>query len=697
MQRFLAVSLYLSVLIACGDDDGVADGGIDATHDDAMDAPPDGMDTDGVDAPITARPLAFISSEVVSGDNVRDGSATCRRLAEAAGYEGSWFAWHSTFGRDPLRTQFGRGPWHDVDGNVVFRNQDALRNGPSAPLTLDEQGNARSGEVWSGSMSNGQPSGDDCRKWRSYYAEDSVTVGDIGATGSDWMSARQANCGTSRRLVCFEDTSFPSVDGLPLATQWNELALTAIRRQSWPPPAIARAFYMLSVAMFDAWAVASGDATPVTGVSLSTSVNPAVLVSRTAAAVFVELFKRYEEATGHAEILLAAQLAGAQEGQMEAEAIIEAVNTFFDDDGSGSGFVDRGTHEYGAPYRPTNSANPSDDNAIGGDAFDPNRWTPLRVPTGTLEEDGVLIVNPSDDRSYQDQSFITPHWGSVRTFALASGDAVRPPAPPQLGSSEPYTDGVGATSTNDEAFRAQVAEVLAVSAALTIEERVSAEYWADGPRSETPPGHWNQIAHGVVIRENMGLADELAFYLALNGALHDAAIAAWDAKRVYDYVRPITAIRTLYAGMQVTSWAFGGGTSEIDGSDWMPYQAQDFITPAFAEYVSGHSTFSGAAAEVFRRITGSDVFYDGTTRTGQDIDGDGEEDLLGQHVIDHLDFDPELTTEPVVLTWPTFSDAAADAGRSRIYGGIHFQDGDLRGREMGRAIGEAAVERVNAL
>ncbi len=331
--------------------------------------------------------------------------------------------------------------------------------------------------------------------------------------------------------------------------------------------------------------------------------------------------------------------------------------------------------------------------------FDGNHWVPLAVPTGILvDEHGVPTWSADDPGSYELQEFLTPHWGSTLPFALESGDQFRPPAPPKLGSSEPYTDALGAISTNDEAYRRQTAEVLEFSAALDDEHKVIAEFWADGPHTWTPPGHWVQLAIGVSIRDRHTIDEDVCLYMALAGALLDAGIAAWDAKRAHDYVRPVTAIQHLYAGQPVLAWRGPNqGLGTIDGADWRPYQASTFVTPPFAEYVSGHSAFSAAAAEVLAAYTGSDRMYDGWTRLGRDYDGDGYEDKFGRHLATPgtLLFESG-PSEAVELRWDTFRQAADEAGRSRLYGGIHFQDGDLRGRELGRAVGRQAFEHARS-
>jgi hypothetical protein len=297
-----------------------------------------------------------------------------------------------------------------------------------------------------------------------------------------------------------------------------------------------------------------------------------------------------------------------------------------------------------------------------------------------------------------DQAFLTPHWGAVKPFALASGDQLRPPPPPMLGFDAPYVDALGNETTNDAAFRDQAAQILAASGALTDEHKVIAEFWADGPHTWTPPGHWMQLAIGLSLREGHDLDADICMFMALSGALLDAGIAAWDAKRAYDYVRPATAIPYLYAGQRVRAWAGPErGSQVIDGADWRPFQPSTFVTPAFPEYVSGHSTFSAAAAEVLTRYTGSSVMFDGVTRLGRDYDGDGVEDLLGRHVAmpGSLSLD-DGPAAPVTLRWATLQEAADQAGLSRRYGGIHFQDGDLRGREMGRRIGELVYANAQA-
>jgi hypothetical protein len=265
-----------------------------------------------------------------------------------------------------------------------------------------------------------------------------------------------------------------------------------------------------------------------------------------------------------------------------------------------------------------------------------------------------------------------------------------------------------------------------------------AEFWADGPASETPPGHWNVLANHVSdsaqLQERIGagpanrLRWDVRLYFALNGAVHDAAVAAWGVKRAYNGVRPISMIRYLAGKGQssnpngpsydreglplvpglievvtaassapgerhaalaghvgkiaVRSWqgvpreaGRKTGVAWVLGVNWLTYQRPTFVTPAFPGYVSGHSTFSRAAAEVLTAITGSRYFpgglFEETIRPGSLV----------------LEQGP---TAPVTIQAATYYDAADQAGISRLYGGIHVSADDFGGRRVGARVGKAA-------
>lgn len=267
--------------------------------------------------------------------------------------------------------------------------------------------------------------------------------------------------------------------------------------------------------------------------------------------------------------------------------------------------------------------------------------------------------------------------------------------------------------------------------------RVLAEFWADGPDSETPPGHWFSILNYVIdhplsnnrFKGEGAALDQLEYdvkaYFSLGGTMHDAAVAAWSIKGWYDYIRPISAIRAIavlgqsserngqfgynengfklipglielvknddpdlpgienlgaikvrtwrgpnYIGNPQTSLA---GVGWIRALNWWPYQRPTFVTPPFAGYVSGHSTFSRAAAEVLTRLTGDGFFPGG----------------MGEFVAkknEFLVFEDGPSTD-VTLQWATYKDASDQTSLSRIWGGIHPPADDIPGRIIGEQIG----------
>jgi hypothetical protein len=270
--------------------------------------------------------------------------------------------------------------------------------------------------------------------------------------------------------------------------------------------------------------------------------------------------------------------------------------------------------------------------------------------------------------------------------------------------------------------------------------RVLAEFWADGPDSETPPGHWFTILNyvsdhplskktfGNSSRELQALEWDVKSYLTLSGAMHDVAINIWGVKGYYDYIRPVSAIRYMaskgqssdmtlpnydphglpliedliavisegdaLAGsnnqhlgkIKVKSWKGPdfindpemdiAGVDWILGTRWWPYQRPSFVTPPFAGYLSGHSAFSRAASEVLTLIT-NDAFFPG---------GIGVFDVAQN---DFLVFE-QGPTESFSLQWATYRDASDQTSLSRIWGGIHPPIDDIRGRIIGDKIGKEA-------
>jgi hypothetical protein len=292
--------------------------------------------------------------------------------------------------------------------------------------------------------------------------------------------------------------------------------------------------------------------------------------------------------------------------------------------------------------------------------LDPDRWQPLCVP---LPPAGATEC-PAQ------QQYLTPHWRTVVPFGLKSADQYRPDRGPAVSVEK---------GKPSDAYLKEVDQQLAYSASLTDTHKVIAEYWSDGPRSELPPGHWNVFAQWVSRRDRHGLDRDAKLFFALNNALLDASITAWDAKRQWDSVRPITAVRWLKRGQLVRAW--GGpyqGTKTIRGEDWLPYQPATFVTPPFAEYISGHSTFSAAAAAVLQDFTGKDDL-------GMSITIPAGSSKVEPGAV---------PAAPVTLSWKSFTAAADQAGLSRLYSGIHFEDGDLEARVAGAEVGEQVMDKA---
>ncbi|HRF39707.1 MAG TPA: vanadium-dependent haloperoxidase, partial [Saprospiraceae bacterium] len=204
------------------------------------------------------------------------------------------------------------------------------------------------------------------------------------------------------------------------------------------------------------------------------------------------------------------------------------------------------------------------------------------------------------------QKFLTPHWCQVTPFALSKADQFRPPAP--------------VTKEKFAEFKALGDTVSEYSAKLTETQKLVAEYWAgihedrhpgmeydpSGGYWTTPSGQCCRIAGEIAVKREYGANAVVPLFFALTNALLDASIAAWDAKRYYDYVRPVTMIAELRDDEHFPSW--GGpcrGAVEMQGEGWCPYLLG---TPPFAEYVSGHSCFSAATAEILRCFTGSNEY-----------------------------------------------------------------------------------------
>ncbi len=561
-----------------------------------------------------------------------------------------------------------------------------------------------------------------------------------------------------------------------VARRWDEALLDAIRRALPNPPVHARNLFHTSVAMWDAWATYD----PAAQGYLFTEKSRAgdVEAARRAAmsyAAYNVLTARYIKSVGGSESL--------SEFADVMETLCYPIDTVSTDGDSPAAIGNRiaqlvlatsaqdGSNEadgYAASdYQPVNG--PLVVAQSGTVVSDPNRWQPLQIEH-MISQNGIPVTNGV-------QQAVGPHWGHVTSFALpadtGAGTPIDPGPPPR----------VGADSPSDAAYKAQAVEVVQLSSELDPADgvvidispaalgnnhlgsndgtgrplnpitgkpyepdlvlradfaRVMAEFWADGPSSETPPGHWNVLANLVSDELDPDLrvggsgepVDRLQWdvklYLALNGAVHDAAIAAWGLKGHYDSARPISMIRYLAGRGQSSDAALpaydpegiplvpgvievvtpettapGGRheglaghegeiavrawrgtppdpTTDVSGvgwilaADWVPYQLPTFVTPSFPGFVSGHSAFSRAGAEVLTGFTGSEYFPGGMS--GYTIKANSLKFELGP-------------SSDIRLEWASYYDASDQAGRSRLYGGIHIAADDLLGRRIGSECG----------
>ena len=444
---------------------------------------------------------------------------------------------------------------------------------------------------------------------------------------------------------------------------WNDSLLKAISNTRYGPTVVSRAFGRINTSIYNAWAVYDPQAITtsiVTDFQVEdreiAQTNKQESISYAAYNTLVDLFPTQKQLFDNLMVDLGYDPNNRSQDLNTAAGIGNYIAAktidFMHEDGSNqlNNYADT------IGYQPVNTWNHIED---------PNRWQPLSLNNGQTV-----------------QTFLTPHWGNVTSFAIDSPDNLLPPPPSKFGTQE-YID--------------RALEVIEISANLSDEEKVIAEYWADGPGTVLPPGHWNLIGQYVSIRDNLDLDRNVRLFFMLGNAAMDGGISAWNTKTHYDYIRPISAIRylsehnllpvnntyvrinTLTQKTEILAWAGPNlGSQWIEGGKWLPYQKISFVTPPFAEYISGHSTFSASAAEILKRFTNSDIFEACHTQPANSST-----------------FENNIPQSEVKLCWDTFTSAAQEAGISRLYGGIHFADGNIQGQIMGKKVGDAVWERAN--
>jgi hypothetical protein len=259
---------------------------------------------------------------------------------------------------------------------------------------------------------------------------------------------------------------------------------------------------------------------------------------------------------------------------------------------------------------------------------------------------------------------LTPHWGKVSPLTLDSASQFRPGPPPAIGSDQ---------------LNKEIEEVVSMQASLTDEQRALVEFMRDGPQSVQQAGHWLIFAREVSLKYQHTLDDDVQMYFLVEAAAMDAFIACWDSKMFYDYARPYTLVHDYYQDRLIKAWAGPEkGMVQIKGIEWRPYSPDTFLCPPFPSYVSGHSTVSGACAEVLKLFTGSDNFGESVKL----VPGSATE--------------PNRVGDTVTLVLPTFTQAANMAGMSRVLGGYHIQSDNTEGLALGRNVAQAVWKKYSA-
>jgi len=450
----------------------------------------------------------------------------------------------------------------------------------------------------------------------------------------------------------------PTVVGI-----WNEAALQEIRVGNPGPPVAARALAIAHTCMYDAWvpydnravaAVATG--LPRRPAAEALDANKAKAISHAAYQCLVNLFpagsgrlQAVMRRLGHDPADVSTQTATPQGiGNSAAAAVIASRRH----DGSNQyGDLAPGRYADYTGYAPANGPMPFCRPDVPGpcnlNVSNPLRWQPL------INNLGVQ------------QRFLSPHWERVTPFALTSADQFD--TLPELIVGPNYL-------RNPAVFQTDIDFILRTAANLNAAQKLSIEYWADGPDSELPPGHWGLFAQAVALRDAHNIDKDVKMFFAMHNASFDAGIAAWHLKRKYDGVRPITGVRFFRAGQTVLSWGGPGRPVEpVDAGKWSPYNPGSNLTPSFPGWVSGHATYSAASAAVLRAYTGSDWFGFSTVVPA----GFGR-------------VEPAVPPVATELRYDTYTDAAREAAESRLWAGIHFNDDNQVGLLLGDAVGRQA-------
>lgn len=432
---------------------------------------------------------------------------------------------------------------------------------------------------------------------------------------------------------------------------WSAALEAAVVATATPAPPAARACALMTEAIYNAWAAYEPSASlTLPGVQRrpfweGAAIYRTMALSWAAHGVLVDLFPSQSGALGTTLRALVSTVvsgwpigrAARELGQRVAAALIA------DRHGDGSnqlGDLAPGAYADYTGYQPVNTPD---------QLIDPTRWQPLRY----LRADGTPAV----------QVCTTPQWGRVRPFALSAASMYRP----SLDHAAPSQD--------------ELVEMLNLSAELDDTRKALVDAFAQNPGKGSPPTQWMGFASQVSEGDRNTLEDDVKLFFVCGQALHDAGIACWDAKMAYDTVRPISAVPYFLQGQTFRAWAgYDQGIRDILAEDWIPYQPPTVRTPAFPEFPSGHSTFSAAASTAMAGWRGRD-----------------RASIVLDVPAGFVGFETNVPAQTQQFVFPSLSSVAAAAGLSRRQCGIHFIQGDLKGRALGAQVGARVLARCRAL
>lgn len=258
------------------------------------------------------------------------------------------------------------------------------------------------------------------------------------------------------------------------------------------------------------------------------------------------------------------------------------------------------------------------------------------------------------------QGYLTYNWDDVTSTCLTESNeaSIQASVSPKTGIER------------DE----EINSVMTIAAGLTDQQKITAEFWAGGPGTVSPPlmfiWLWKEYIKSL---SSISCANIMFSLLDLAIHLFEGGRVTWRLKKTYMEDRPIQEVRRRFTGQSVLSW---NGT--VDGAQWLPYQANNFVTPPFADFPSGHSHFSKAFALTMNKWFGSNIikhniFYDKQNLIcplfPTSLNG-----TFGDFSITPgmSEIQPGIVpATPMNISFNTWDDMAESAGISRLYGGIH--------------------------